>query len=108
VFDASAFQLLLTLLTRWLDRQERDVLRRSRLGGPELLRAGRVMRTSVDVNRLDGVMGHCGVARGTRLAVPAGIPALIFSLPSTTYRDRARVRGALFGSDALLARVNLI
>ncbi len=27
---------------------------------PELLRAGRVMRAFVDVNRLDGVMGHYG------------------------------------------------
>ena len=27
VIDISAFQLLLTLLTRWLDREERDVLR---------------------------------------------------------------------------------
>ena len=35
---------------------------------PELLRSGRVMRTSVDVNRLDGVMGHYEVVRifGTR------------------------------------------
>ena len=39
---------------------------------PELLRAGRVMWTSVDVNRLGGVMGHYGHPtgnQGTRSAV---------------------------------------
>jgi hypothetical protein len=28
----------------------------------ELLRAGRIMRTSVDINRVDAVMGHYGVS----------------------------------------------
>ncbi len=45
VFDASAFQLLFTLLTGWLDRQELDVLR-------YLLEENRVLRRQLRGRRL--------------------------------------------------------
>ena len=45
MIDASAFQLLLTLLTRWLDRQEREVLR-------YLLEENRVLRRQLRGRRL--------------------------------------------------------
>lgn len=43
VIDASAFQLLLPLLTRWLDRQEREVLH-------YLLEDNRVLRRQLRVD----------------------------------------------------------
>lgn len=72
MFDASAFQLLFTLLTGWLDRQERDALRylleenrvlRRQLRGRRLQLtdddrrrlAARAYQLGVDVNRLGGV-----------------------------------------------------
>jgi hypothetical protein len=45
VIDISAFQLLLTLLTGWLDRQEREVLR-------YLLEENRVLRRQLSGRRL--------------------------------------------------------
>jgi len=45
LLDASAFQLLLTLLTAWLDRQEREVLR-------YLLEENRVLRSQLRGRRL--------------------------------------------------------
>jgi hypothetical protein len=46
VIDISAFQLLLTLLTGWLDREERDVLR-------YLLEENRVLRRQLRGRRID-------------------------------------------------------
>jgi hypothetical protein len=45
VIDISTFQLLLTLLTGWLDRQEREVLR-------YLLEENRVLRQQLQSRRL--------------------------------------------------------
>jgi hypothetical protein len=50
VIDISTFQLLLTLLTGWLDRRERDVLR-------YLLVSVDVERGFIDFARVD-VVGH--------------------------------------------------